>query len=102
VILTDRAVDTQDTSLYVTFIGSDFVEEGHRAARWAISDAKAHGGKEVIVELEGSPGAAPAIDRKKGFKDEVDASKMGDIMWLASQSGNFKMTEGKKVMEAIL
>src|SRR5690606_2832728 len=28
VILTDRAVDVQDDSLYVTLIGSDFVEEG--------------------------------------------------------------------------
>lgn len=27
VILTDRAVDSTDTSLYVTFIGSDFIVE---------------------------------------------------------------------------
>ena len=31
VILTDRAVDSADTSLYQTFLGSDFVEEGKKA-----------------------------------------------------------------------
>ncbi|BCJ48880.1 hypothetical protein Asp14428_03550 [Actinoplanes sp. NBRC 14428] len=31
VILTDRAVDSQDTSLYKSFIGSDFVLEGKKA-----------------------------------------------------------------------
>ena len=34
VILTDRAVNVTDKSLYVTFIGSDFVEEGRRAGQW--------------------------------------------------------------------
>src|SRR5215207_8794067 len=29
VVLTDRAVDSKDTSLYKTFLGSDFVKEGH-------------------------------------------------------------------------
>ena len=33
VILTDRAV-TSDPSLYVGFLGSDFVEEGRKAGRW--------------------------------------------------------------------
>ena len=31
--LSDRAVDTDDDSLWVTFMGSDFVEEGRRAAK---------------------------------------------------------------------
>src|SRR3982751_4033484 len=31
VILTDRAVDSKDTTLYKTFIGSDFVLEGKKA-----------------------------------------------------------------------
>ena len=64
VILSDRAVDVTDDSLYVTFIGADFVEEGRRAGNFL---AKATGGKAVIAELQGTPGSAPAIDRKKGF-----------------------------------
>ena len=59
-ILTDRAVDVSDDSLFTTFIGSDFVEEGRRAGNWVV---KATGGKGNIVELQGTPGSAPAIDR---------------------------------------
>ncbi len=33
VVLTDRAVNTKDTSLYVSFMGSDFTEEGRKAGR---------------------------------------------------------------------
>ena len=39
VILTDRAVNVTDKSLYVTFIGSDFVEEGRNAGRWLVAQA---------------------------------------------------------------
>src|SRR5438094_248803 len=34
VILTDRAIKTDDESLYVCFIGSDFYEEGRMVADW--------------------------------------------------------------------
>ncbi|MGA7901867.1 MAG: substrate-binding domain-containing protein, partial [Terrimicrobiaceae bacterium] len=68
VVLSDRAVKVSDDSLYVTFIGSDFVEEGRRAANWL---AKATNGKAVIAELVGTPGSAPAIDRKEGFEEVI-------------------------------
>ncbi len=97
VILTDRAVDVKDDSLWVTFMGSDFVEEGRRAARWLIekglTDIK-------IVELQGTVGSAPAIDRKKGF-EEVLANKP-DMKIIKSQSGNFTRSGGKEIMEAFL
>ncbi len=43
VVLSDRAVKVTDDSLYVTFIGSDFVEEGRRAANWLSGPAKRSG-----------------------------------------------------------
>src|SRR6478672_7872120 len=46
VILSDRLVKVSDPSLYVTFIGADFVEEGRRAGNWLV---KATGGKAGIV-----------------------------------------------------
>src|SRR5689334_23968987 len=52
VILSDRAVAVTDDSLYVTFIGSDFVVEGHCAGDWL---AKACGGKAVIVVFGCTP-----------------------------------------------
>jgi galactofuranose transport system substrate-binding protein len=97
VVLTDRAVSVTDDSLYVTFIGSDFVEEGRRAGEWL---AKASKGKAMIAELVGTPGSAPAIDRKKGF-EEVLAKNPG-MKIIKSQSGNFTRAQGKEVMEAFL
>src|SRR5947207_12163661 len=97
VILSDRAVKVTDDSLYVTFIGSDFIEEGRRAANWL---AKASGGKAVIAELVGTPGSAPAIDRKKGF-EEVLAKNPG-MKIVKSQSGDFTRAKGKEVMESFL
>ena len=45
VILTDRSVKVSDPSLYVSFIGSDFVEEGRRAGRWLLDYAKKNAGQ---------------------------------------------------------
>jgi simple sugar transport system substrate-binding protein len=97
VVLTDRAVAVSDPSLYVTFIGADFVEEGRRAGRWLAEKTK---GQAVIAELVGTPGSAPAIDRKKGF-EEILASHPG-MKIVLSQSGDFTRAGGKEVMEAFL
>ncbi|MCP2246141.1 ABC transporter substrate-binding protein [Lentzea aerocolonigenes] len=97
VILTDRAIDSDDTSLYKTFLGSDFVEEGRKAGDWMVANAT---GPTNVVELQGTTGAAPAIDRKKGFEEKI-ASKP-DIKIVASQTGDFTRSGGKQVMEAFL
>jgi ABC-type sugar transport system substrate-binding protein len=97
VVLSDRAVAVTDKSLYVTFIGSDFVEEGRRAAEWL---AKASGGKAAIAELVGTPGSAPAIDRKKGFEEVL--RKYPEMKIIKSQSGDFTRAKGKEVMETFL
>jgi simple sugar transport system substrate-binding protein len=98
VILVDRGVKVSDNSLYVTLIASDFVAEGEMAAEWL---AKKLGGKGTIAELEGTTGAAPAIDRKKGF-DETLAKKYPDMKVVLSQSADFETGKGKEVMEAFL
>jgi len=98
VVLTDRSVDSADKSLYVTFLGSDFVAEGKKAGEWAVTE---FGDKPTtVVELQGTTGAAPAIDRKKGFGDAI-ASKP-NIKIVASQTGDFTRAGGKQVMEAFL
>jgi len=97
VILSDRTVDVTDDTLYASFIGADFVEEGRRAANWLV---EATGGKAVIAELQGTPGSAPAIDRKKGFEEVV--AQHPDMRIVKSQSGDFTRAKGKEVMEAFL
>jgi ABC-type sugar transport system substrate-binding protein len=97
VILVDRGIEVTDDSLYATLIASDFVDEGRRAGGWL---AKKLDGKGDIVELQGTTGSAPAIDRKKGFDEEI--AKSPGIKIIKSQSGDFKRANGKEVMEAFL
>ena len=97
VILVDRGIKTSDDSLYATLIASDFILEGRQAAQWL---AKKTSGKANIIELQGTPGAAPAIDRKKGFEEGI--SQFPEMKIIASQSGDFRRSGGKEVMEALL
>ncbi len=104
VILTDRSVDSEDDSLYATFLGSDFVEEGEKAGQWLVDNAAesdANGDGTInVVELQGTTGAAPAIDRKEGFADVISSDDTIEVT--ASQTGDFTRDGGKKVMEAFL
>ena len=97
VILTDRTVTVSDPSLYVTFIGSDFVEEGRRIGKFVVDKT---GGKGNIVELQGTTGSAPAIDRKKGFEEAIAGSP--DLKIVMSQTGEFTRAKGKEVMQAFI
>jgi len=100
VILTDRSVDSKDTSLYVTFMGSDFTEEGRKAGRWLLENKKSAAGPINIVELQGTVGSAPAIDRKKGFEEIIKGDPKFKVT--RSQTGDFTRAKGKEVMEAFL
>jgi ribose transport system substrate-binding protein len=111
VILIDRDVDHEIAKPgedYITFIGSDFVDQGRRAAEWL---AQATGGTAKIIELEGTTGADPAIDRKKGFDDYIAGTFKGTptaegafpgMEIIASQDGNFTRDQGRQVMETLL
>ena len=99
VILTDRSIETKDPSLYVTMIGSDFNEEGQKAAKWLLDSYKTPGDVN-IVELQGTVGSAPAIERKKGFEEGIKADPRFKIT--RSQTGDFTRAKGKEVMEAFL
>jgi galactofuranose transport system substrate-binding protein len=100
VLLSDRAVDEKDDTLWVSFMGSDFVEEGRRAGNWLLEKMKGTTGDVNIVELQGTVGSAPAIDRKKGFEDIIKTDPRYKI--IRSQTGDFTRAKGKEVMEAFL
>ncbi len=100
VILTDRAVDTEETDVYKTFVGADFVDEGRRAGEWVVQQFATAPGQVNIVELEGTTGADPALDRSKGFAEAISANP--NLKVIASQTGDFTRSGGKQVMEAFL
>jgi simple sugar transport system substrate-binding protein len=96
IILVDRrAVVSED--LYATYLGSDFLEEGRNAGRIMV-DLLAEQGN--IVELVGTEGSAPAIDRGVGFREIL--SEYPEINIIASKSGDFTRAKGKEVMEEFL
>ena len=103
VILSDRSVNLRDDSLWVTFVGSDFMEEGRRAARWLLGymkDKNTPDGIVRIVELQGTEGSAPAIERKKGFEDTLAPNSRFAIV--RSEIANFYLDQGRDKMREIL
>ena len=116
VILLDRTVDTEIAKPgedFVTFIGSDFVQEGARAAEWL---ARTMNGEANIIQLEGSTGASPAIDRGKGFADYLagtyeehesgtpappQSGGFPNMKIVASQDGDFNRDTGRQVFETL-
>ncbi|MET0989798.1 MAG: ABC transporter substrate-binding protein [Glaciihabitans sp.] len=99
VVLTDRAVDSEDDTLYESFLGSDFIVEGEKAGDWVVTEF-ADADAVNIVELQGTTGAAPANDRAEGFRTVIDEDPKFEI--IASQTGDFTRAGGKQVMEAFL
>lgn len=99
VVLTDRAVDSPDDTLYESFLGSDFILEGEKAGEWVVAEY-ADADSVKIVELQGTTGAAPANDRAEGFRTALGGDAKFDIV--ASQTGDFTRAGGKQVMEAFL
>jgi galactofuranose transport system substrate-binding protein len=97
VVLEDRRIDAPE-DLYATYIGSDFTEEGRKAA---VEMCKLLDGSDSknVVELVGNVGSSAAIDRGKGFRE-----KMGDcgITITESQTADWDSTKGKAVTEAFL
>src|SRR5512136_3503562 len=83
IILVDRRAAVSP-DLFVTFIGSDFLEEGRNAARIM---AKLTDGKANIVELQGTRGSAPANDRFTGFREII--KNYPEMKVLDTEDGNF-------------
>jgi ABC-type sugar transport system substrate-binding protein len=97
VIISDRRIDGLE-DMYVTFIGSDFVEEGRKAGN-EMCKLLEGSAKKNVWELVGTVNSAPAIDRGKGFRET--AEKCG-IVITKSQTANFGVIEGKQVTESML
>ena len=96
VILVDREAEGAPGEDFVTFLGSNFVEQGRRAAEWLVKET---GGKAGIVELTGTPGSSVAADRAKGFREVIE--KHPDMKILASQTGEFSRAIGQRVLQNI-
>jgi ribose transport system substrate-binding protein len=85
-----------NTDAVLVHVGADNVEGGRAAARFIIEKL---GNKGTVIELEGTPGASAAVDRKKGFDEVMNAS---NVKILVSQEADFSRSKGQNVMENLI
>ena len=95
-ILLDRHADVPD-DLFSAFIGSDFFQEGQRACA---EMARLLNGQGNIIELDGTEGSAPQIDRSTGFRQCLEDHP--GMRVIARQYGDFIRARGKEVMQTLL
>ncbi len=100
VLLSDRKINVPDRDLFLTFIGADFIEEGRRAIRWVLQNVPANGKKVRILEIQGTLGASPTVERKSGFEMLLAENPGYEIVY--SASGDFTKEGGEAVIEAYL
>ncbi len=100
VILVDRMVDVEDASLYAVHIGSDFREEGTRAAGWiaeAFEDAE---GPVRIIHIQGTLGSTAQLGRTEALEEAAAVHESWEI--LARLDGDFTQAKTYEVMTEYL
>ena len=96
-IMLDREVHGYPGTDFLTFVGSDFVEEAERAALWL---AEKTGSKARVVELKGREGASCVYDRALGFRSII--AEIPGMEIVASEFADFERISGQMVMEQII
>ncbi len=95
VVTIDRRVDAVDGIL--AHVGADNVKGGEAQGQW-ILDNFPDGA--TIVNLQGQPGASPAIDRNQGVHNVLDG--VDGYAFIVEQTANFARDQGLAVTESIL
>ena len=95
VVTIDRRVDAVDGIL--AHVGADNVKGGEAQGQW-ILDNFPDGAR--IVNLQGQPGASPAIDRNQGVHNVLDG--VAGYEFIVEQTANFARDQGLSVTESIL
>ncbi|MEU6403345.1 ABC transporter substrate-binding protein [Streptomyces sp. NPDC046985] len=98
IVTIDRKINATACKDYVSFIASDFIEQGKRAADQMI---KATGGKGQIAILLGAAGNNVTTERTKGFKDRI-AEKAPELKVVFEQTGDFTREKGQQVTEQLI
>ncbi len=97
VFLIDREAEGTPGVDYVAFLGSNFVEQGRRAAGWLVRHT---GGRAGVVELTGTPGSSVAADRARGFR--LGIADHPGIRIVAAQTAMFSRSAGQVVMTNVI
>lgn len=103
VILIDRKVNIPDDSLYVSWIGSDFINEGRMAGEAlekCLIQQKRQDDSIHIVVLQGTKGATSTIGRTEGFASVADTHENWHV--LEQADAQFTTAKGEEEMERLL
>lgn len=105
-ILVDRDIELDSMDKYdvvTAHVTNDSVAEGKEAGEWLVKYLEHIGraGEDInIVELQGSVGSAPAIERARGFREYIAAYP--NLQITQTQTAEWSVEQGLIVMEAFL
>ena len=103
VIILDRSVAVWDSNLYLTNIGSDFLEQGRRAVDWLDKQvSESVDGQETlkILHLQGTYGSTAQLMRTKALEEGVEEHK--DWVIVSQLDGDFTEAKGYEVVSEYL
>jgi ribose transport system substrate-binding protein len=98
-VLIDRDAQGEPGVDYASLISANFVWEGQQCAQVLVN--RFGTSQEVnIVQITGTPGSSVAIDRQKGFEDEI--AKYPNFRIIATQNGEFTRSIAQNVMTNVV
>jgi len=98
VVTIDRKVTNTSCDDYLTFLGSDFTDQGARAAD---ALAEVTGGEANVAILLGPSGNNATDGRRDGFVERVEA-EYPDLTIVVEQTANASRSEGQEVTAQLL
>ncbi|GCF92650.1 LacI family transcriptional regulator [Enterococcus florum] len=99
VILNDRDIQIEDTSLYQTLVGTDSTAQGRKAGDFLKKKFEGTSEQIQIVEITGTPGSSSTENRSLGFRDSLNMEKRFEIV--ESQNADYMLSKGKQAMEKL-
>jgi ribose transport system substrate-binding protein len=95
----DRLLTTKEACTdYIGWVGSDFVEQGRRAADAMIRET---GDEGKVAILLGAPGVNVTTDRNQGFLEQLEAQS-STLEIVAQQAANYERALGQTVTEQLI
>lgn len=98
VITIDRETAGTPCTDFISFMGSDFLEQGVRAGEALVSALDGADG--VVAEIQGAPGSDVASLRTEGFAEALSGAE--NIEVVAQQTGNWATSEAQEVVAQLL
>lgn len=103
VILSDRQMKVSDDSLYLCWVGGNFLKEGQDSVVWLNNYVKKIGKDKEdlnVVLIQGTIGSSAQVGRTQGITEGL--AKNPKYHLLAKQTGEFTQAKGQEVMESFL